>query len=207
MEGTARRAQIVAATVRLVGQYGLEGTTVSRIARAVGVSEMALYRYFENKTDMLAAALEYVVGRSADWHRSSSHAWVPTRLREIGHNHLEMVTSDVEMWNSPMMQFAMNRPAREWIAPVFEPSHDMDETVARLTEPRRLLFSYVEEGKRQGSIRPDVDPTAFQWLWMSWAQGEDMHYLNAAVTGDFNREPHLRLLELIIGEIELPEPR
>ncbi len=206
MERAARRTQIIDVTVRLVGKYGLEGTTVSRIAAEVGVSEMALYRHFENKAEMLAAALEYVVGRSAEWHRSSSHPWVPTRLREIGRNHLESVTSDVEGWNAPMMQFAINRPAQSWIAPVFEKSRDDDETVARLTEPRRLLFSYIEEGKSQGSIRPDVDSNAFQWLWMSWAQGEDLHYLNAVATGSFNREPHLRLLELIIRDIELPEP-
>lgn len=207
MDGAARRTQIVEATVRLVGEYGIEGTTVSRIATAVGLSEMALYRHFENKADMLAGALEYVVGRSAEWHRSSSHPWVPTRLREMGRNHLDMVTSDVEMWNAPMMQFAMNRPAQPWISPVFEDSRDEDESVARLTEPRRMLFSYVEEGKAQGSIRADLDPLAFQWLWMSWAQGEDLHYLNAVATGTFNREPHLRLLELIIRDIELPEPR
>jgi AcrR family transcriptional regulator len=205
MDGVARRAQIVAATVRLVGGYGLQGTTVSRIANAVGLSEMALYRHFENKADMLAGALEYVVGRSAEWHRSSSHPWVPTRLREIGQNHLKMVTADIEMWNAPMMQFAMNTPAQSWISPVFESGRDDDETVTRLTEPRRLLFSYIEEGKAQGSIRPDLDRLAFQWQWMSWAQGEDLHYLNAAATGSFNREPHLRLLELIIRDVELPE--
>lgn len=207
MDGVARRAQIIEATVRLVGQHGLEGATVSRIATAVGLSEMALYRHFENKADMLIGALEYVVGRSGDWHRSSTHPWVPTRLREIGINHLAMVTSDVELWNAPMMQFAMNRPAQSWISPVFEDGEQETEATVRITEPRRLLYGYVEEGKAQGSIRPDVDPLAFQWLWMSWAQGEDLHYLNAVATGNFNREPHLRLLELIIRDIELPEPR
>jgi AcrR family transcriptional regulator len=207
MDGAARRIQIVEETVRLVGEYGLEGTTVSRIAKAVGVSEMALYRHFENKAGMLIGALEYVVGRSAEWHRSSSHPWVPTRLREIGISHLAMVTSDVEMWNAPMMQFAMNRPAQSWISPVFEDSGQETEATASITEPRRLLCGYVEEGKAQGSIRADVDAVAFGWLWMSWAQGEDLHYLNAVATGNFNREPHLRLLELIIRDVELPEPR
>jgi AcrR family transcriptional regulator len=205
MDSAARQAQIVRATVRLVGQYGIEGTTVSRIAAEVGLSEMALYRHFDNKVGMLVGALEYLVGRSAEWHSCSSHPWVPTRLCEIGQAHLSMLTADVDMWNSPMMQFAVNRPAQPWVSPVFVDTQPEGDSPTRLGQARQRLYGHIEEGKAQGSIRPDVDPVAFAWLWMSWAQGEDLHYLIAERTGSFNREPHLRLLELIIADIELPE--
>jgi AcrR family transcriptional regulator len=205
MDSAARQAQIVLVTVRLVGQYGIEGTTVSRIAAEVGLSEMALYRHFDNKVDMLVGAFEYLIGRTAEWHSCSSHPWVPTRLREIGQAHLSMLTADVEMFNSPMMQFWISRPAQAWVSPVFVDSQLKEDATTSLGQARQRLYRHIEEGKAQGSVRPCVDPVAFAWLWLSWAQGEDLHYLIAERTASFNRRPHLRLLDLIIADIELPE--
>ena len=71
---------------------------------------------------------------------------------------------------------------------------------------REIVEGYVEEGKAQGSIRPEVDVVAFGWEWLSWAAGEDLHYLIAEQSGTFSREPHLRLLDLIIRDIEVNEP-
>jgi hypothetical protein len=97
------------------------------------------------------------------------------------------------------------RPAQPWVSPVFVDTQLEGETPSRLGLARQHLYRHLEEGKAQGSIRPHVDLVAFAWLWLSWAQGEDLHYLIAERTGSFNREPHLRLLDLIIADIELPE--
>lgn len=202
-----RRRQIITATLRLVGQYGLQGTTVSRVAGEVGVSEMALYRHFENKEAMLVAAHEYLLERATEWMTSSSHPWVPSRLREIGWAHFEMLTSDMEMWTAPQMQFVMSRsPKFHAIAAFAEDGRLLDGQATPDSPPgtSETLAQYLREGQKQGSIRPDVDIMAFALEWMSWAQGENLHYL-AANGGEFNREPHLRLLDLIIADIELPQ--
>ena len=41
-----RREEIIDATLELLGEYGLEGTTVSRIAAAVGLTPGALVSAF-----------------------------------------------------------------------------------------------------------------------------------------------------------------
>ncbi|SIS16718.1 TetR/AcrR family transcriptional regulator [Williamsia sterculiae] len=51
-----RRGLIVAATMRVVDQVGLEGVTVRAIAREAGVSTGVLAHYFANKADILVAA-------------------------------------------------------------------------------------------------------------------------------------------------------
>jgi AcrR family transcriptional regulator len=203
-----RRSQIVAATVRLVGRYGLQGTTLTRVASEVGVTEMALYRHFQGKDDILAAAFEFLTERAARWMASSSHPWVPTRLREIGRDHFDMLTSDIEMWTAPMMQFAVSRSTQVHVAAEFvgvRPG-DGQPTYIRHEGTREILARYLREGKAQGSIRPYVDVSAFALQWMSWAQGENFHYLLAEAEGlEANREPHLRVLDLIIADIELPQ--
>ena len=208
IDGETRRRQIVAATVKLVGRYGLEGATLSRVAGEIGVTEMALYRHFQGKDDILAAAFKSLTERAAEWMVSSSNVWVPTRLREIGRTHFEMLTHDIEMWTAPMMQFAVTRSARVRVAPEFVDVNSDVEPPAYLRHQgtRELLARYLREGKEQGSIRPYVDVSAFALQWMSWAQGENFHYLLAEAEGlEFNRVPHLRVLDLIIADIELPQ--
>lgn len=206
MEGSARRAQIVQTTVRLIGANGIHGTTVSRIAAELGLSQMALYRHFANKADLLSSALQYLAERTAEWVGSSSHPWIPTRLREIGEAHLEMLSEDVEMWNSPMMQFMITRPAQPEVSAVFLDGSAPGETPEYLRRSRSIVEGHLEEGKAQGSIRPEVDVVAFGWQWLSWAAGEDLHYLIAEPSGTFSRGPHLRLLDLIIRDIEVNPP-
>jgi AcrR family transcriptional regulator len=46
--------EILAAASRLFGQYGVEGTTMSRIASAVGLKQSSLYYYFRRKEEIVA---------------------------------------------------------------------------------------------------------------------------------------------------------
>ena len=54
--GPERREEILAAALRLFGQYGLYGVSTRQIAQAVGVSQPTLYAYFASK-DQIAAEL------------------------------------------------------------------------------------------------------------------------------------------------------
>jgi len=55
---TARSEQIVDAAIQLLSQGGIEALTIKKLAKAVGVSEPALYRHFESKVDILVAILK-----------------------------------------------------------------------------------------------------------------------------------------------------
>ena len=54
--GAERREEILAAALRLFGEYGLYGVSTRQIAQAVGVSQPTLYAYFVSK-DQIAAEL------------------------------------------------------------------------------------------------------------------------------------------------------
>jgi AcrR family transcriptional regulator len=186
----ARRAQIVEATIRLVGRHGISGTTIGRIAREVGLSDMAAYRHFANKTEILSEAHQHLINRAIGWMRSSSHPVVIERLREVGQAHVDMLSADVEMYGAPMLQFMMT--------PQEDPFKEAQ--LRQVSEIADFLVQIVSEGKAQGSIRGDLDPYVFAHLWSSWAMAEDAHYL-AAGKDRFFREPHLRMLDLILYDI------
>jgi AcrR family transcriptional regulator len=55
---TERCEQIVDAAILLLSQGGTEALTIKNLAKTVGVTEPALYRHFESKTDILVAILK-----------------------------------------------------------------------------------------------------------------------------------------------------
>lgn len=56
-----KKGDIIAATVRLVAQQGVNGTSIRQIAENAGVTEGALYRHFINKEDLCQQAYCQVV--------------------------------------------------------------------------------------------------------------------------------------------------
>jgi AcrR family transcriptional regulator len=56
--GAARRAQILRAASECFGTRGFHGTTTRDVAAAVGITEAALYRYFDGKEAIYTAILD-----------------------------------------------------------------------------------------------------------------------------------------------------
>lgn len=59
MENTPRQQEIINAAIKIIAQKGFQELTTKHLAEEVGVSEAALYRHFENKTDLIHKILEY----------------------------------------------------------------------------------------------------------------------------------------------------
>jgi AcrR family transcriptional regulator len=58
LEGDARRAQIVEVARKLFAEGGYQTTTTRQLARAAGVSDALMYRYFKSKDDVLRAVVD-----------------------------------------------------------------------------------------------------------------------------------------------------
>lgn len=58
LEGDARRAQIVGVARRLFAESGYRASTTRELARAAGVSDALMYRYFKSKDDVLRAVVD-----------------------------------------------------------------------------------------------------------------------------------------------------
>ncbi len=58
LQGDTRRAQIVEVARRLFARAGYRATTTRELARAAGVSDALMYRYFDGKDDILRAVVD-----------------------------------------------------------------------------------------------------------------------------------------------------
>jgi TetR/AcrR family transcriptional regulator len=161
---TERQREIVEATVHLLGKYGVQGTTVSRIAAAVGIARGALYQHFPNREAVLEAALAAMGERSSKWIVQSSGPDVPARFLDMGEIHSSWSSSEYDTFVRPFFQLIASN--RETIL--------KKRIVERQQEDFRYLVELVEEGKRQGTVAGDVDSADIAWSLLLHAWGEDI---------------------------------
>jgi AcrR family transcriptional regulator len=62
---TDRQEQIIQTSLDLIANSGIHGLTIKNISKDVGISEPAIYRHFESKTDILLGIISKIKENSA----------------------------------------------------------------------------------------------------------------------------------------------
>lgn len=195
LTGPERKAQIADSTLRLMARYGLQGTTVSRIAEEVGMEAPSLYAHFPSRQDMLLAAVDTLFQRVAR-HLSvgSESENALERLRALGETHATFITQEFDGFVMPIFEF-MTAPRDSGLS---------DAVGQRQRQTLDTLAAYVEEGKRQGVIRENVDSrvAAYEMMLLFWA--EDVTQLMAIdefVSAGISK----KILELLLRDMAVSE--
>ncbi|MCL5735668.1 MAG: TetR/AcrR family transcriptional regulator [Actinobacteria bacterium] len=167
MTAAERRAQIIEAVLHLVDEYGIQGTTTARIAASTGVTEPTLYKYFDNRRDMLLAALDVVFDRAEEVVRSCHETDAVGCLRHIGRYHTESTKARRLGFVNPLFEFIVAPPEAGL----------RDRVRQRSLIIINLLAAIVDEGKAQGRIGPDIDAKRVAWRIMGFYWFEDVSSL------------------------------
>lgn len=158
MTGPERKQQIIQAAISIMAEHGLSGTTTRRIAEEVGVSEPALYKYFPGKKELLLEALGEVGNRffSTLAEAASVGDTVPDRIFNM---------------SASFYEFVMDHPEESML--LFETvtgSRDPEIRAAlsdKMLQYTNALAEMFEAGKKQGSVREDLDTTVAAWQILS----------------------------------------
>jgi len=179
----------------LIGLLGIPGTTVSKISAAVGLSEMAAYRHFGSKDEILLEASSVVYERLFSWLDSATSSSTIGRFSELGQSHFDTLASDLEMFTGPYLQFlTMTRGDGPLHRRMAENNLLLPEKITRM----------AAAGVADGSMRADVDPFLFAHEFIGWFLAEDVHCLADLRDGTFSRSSHLRTLDLILRDAAAP---
>lgn len=163
-QAAERRTQIIDAVLRLVDEYGVQGTTTARIAAAIGVTEPTLYTYFENRRDMLLAALDVLFDRAEDMMGHVSGADSIERLRNLARQHTQETAARRLGFVNPLFEFLIS-PREIGLR---------ERARERRLAVVKMLQTIVEEGQAEGSIRQDVDARRVAWKILAFYWFEDM---------------------------------
>jgi excisionase family DNA binding protein len=165
MNTEARKQEIVRATLETIAEHGVQGATVSRIAKGAGITSAALYSHFENRQAILLAALDVVYEQVFDSFRSSSSNDPAERLREIFAVHAEKVRNQDPTSHAHLfLEFVASAPEEG----LREAIREKESATAS------YLASIVQEFERQGRLPSGLDPELIAWLIAAWAWTGDV---------------------------------
>jgi AcrR family transcriptional regulator len=192
--GAGRREEIVQATLDLVADRGVEGATITRIATAVGVTEGALYRHFESKEEILKAASAAMRERALNWIHTSNNPDVIQRLRDMWAAHASYMSRETQGLFFMPFAFITTDPEMGLRG------HTRDGHRRNI----EVLAAIIEEGKKLGSIRPEVDSRLVAWQFMRLAWAEDISNL-MGLDKEENADVSAATLEQLLASIAVPD--
>jgi AcrR family transcriptional regulator len=157
-----RRDEVIDATLRLASDIGPERITTDAIAKAVGLSQAAVFRHFPRKEDIWAAVLDWLRARFAErWAgMAAGETSSERRLRAIVRGQLEFVRANPGL---PMILMSRELHTR---------SELLHAGIAGLMEMfHRHLTGVFEEGRRNGEFAADLDVVRAAHLVIALVQG------------------------------------
>lgn len=146
--GGDKRERILDSAMRVFASKGFFGAKVSDIAAEAGVADGTIYLYFKSKDDLLISLFESFM----------------TTVNQTLLAAMEGVTSATDKLRRFVRAYATlveeNRHAAEVVTIELRQSAKFMKEYAnpRFAEFLKILAGVVEEGQRQGSIRPDLPP-------------------------------------------------
>lgn len=144
------RTEILTQATRLFAEQGYDGTSVQQIAEAVGIRKPSLLYHFKSKDELRREVLAEML---AHW-----NAVLPGLL---------LKASTEERFDATMealTEFFIEDPdrARLFLRETLDRPAHMQEMLGEFVLPWiQLLSDQLERAKKQGSVRPDVDPSAY----------------------------------------------
>lgn len=161
LETQVRKEQIAEAALGLIGRYGLQGLSVARVARQVGLVPSAIYRHFEGKDRVLDAVLELIGSRLHGNVRAvTSEGRDPLeQLRHLLMRHISLIRDNQGI---PRVIFSdelyAGRPERR--RKVYEIITGYLKSVAQL----------IRQGQKAGRLRESADPDVLAVMFLGLVQ-------------------------------------
>lgn len=156
-----KRRIILDAALKTFVKRGYPDTTVSEIASIAGVAEGTLYNYFRNKEDILLALFD--------------EKWVDI-INEIKNKtkHLDNPNDKLKaIFSGVVRMFKKDRYLAEiFLIDIKQSSIFLNNyTINRVTEFINFIGEVLEEGKRKGIYRKDLDTRVAKMVIFGAAQG------------------------------------
>jgi AcrR family transcriptional regulator len=183
-----RKHQLVNITLDLIATQGLQGTTMGKVAKAAGITEMALYRHFRNRKELIQAALDEMITITNRF-LESNEPDIKNRLRTISAAMYDSMMSD-RMEPRLLFEF-LRAPAKEQLK---------DQMQAQFQAMLLKIEALLEAGIDAGQFRADIDKTRIAWEIFSF--GFTLNFVNVlGFENNFTKQRALTSLDEIMNKI------
>lgn len=145
---TDRQEQIIQTSLDLIASSGIHGLTIKNISKKVGISEPAIYRHFESKTDILLGIISKI--------KESSVA------NSFDIKDETQTTVDIlrNAFISRAKRFTKNPSIAAVIfsESIFENNSKLAETIGRIMEKSQSkIINIIKKGQKVGDVTDNIE--------------------------------------------------
>jgi len=145
--GGEKRDRILRAAIKIFSRKGFFNSKVSEIARAASVADGTIYLYFKNKDDLLISLFEEKMGEVVvDVRRRIADGGnALEKLNIFIENHMDLLEREAGLVEVLQVEL---RQSTKFLK---------DYTPVKFFEYLEIISEILEEGKREGVVRPDLN--------------------------------------------------
>jgi AcrR family transcriptional regulator len=145
---TERQKEILDAALDLISQKGIQGLTIKNLSGKIGISEPAIYRHYENKTELLLT----ILGLFKD---SSGKIFEDELQKDLG-----SIQQIEHLFSRHFSKFSENPTLVSVIfsEEIFRSEPALIEKIAEvINRNSQILRKIIVRGQERGEIRKDLD--------------------------------------------------
>ncbi len=140
---TERQQQILTEAIRIIASEGIQNLTIKNLAKAVGVTEGALYRHYENKHAILLGIVDLFEDFSKNYTPGKGLAGIKSFVMD----------RYIRFSENPELAKVMFSEA------LFINDKELSERMRQIMHSHRKdIETMIEEGKEAEEINTDIDP-------------------------------------------------
>ena len=164
-KGVARRREILDRAIEVFTERGADGTSLRRIAQALGVSHAALLHYFDSREQLLVAVYEHAEARRDE----ENHGHRPERAVDVM---VEAAMLNVEVPGLVQLYSTLVAAALE-----ADSSASKAFFTTRFENVREQLTNDLRRDQEAGLVRDDVDAKDVAALIVAASDGLQIQWL------------------------------
>ena len=159
------RRFIIEKVAPIFNMHGYEGTSLSQLIEAIGLTKGALYGNFKNKDEIALAALEYNISKIKDE--------ISDRIRPID-NSCDKLVALAEFYRD-----TFDRISQRGGCPILNAAIDTDNTelplrdfvIRSIDDWMRMIILIVRRGIKRREIKEGIDAETFATLFVTFIEG------------------------------------
>ena len=147
---TERQIEITEVALELISEKGIQGLTIKNLAKKIGITEPAIYRHYDSKTDILIAVL--------DLFKQNTEQLFEKELKHEG----KAIDKIEHLFTK---HFASFSATPSLVSVIFSEEIFRNEPVliAKIAEiidkNDKILTTIIVDGQKTGEIRSDIEAT------------------------------------------------
>ena len=147
---TARQKEITEVALELISEKGIQGLTIKNLSKKIGITEPAIYRHYDSKTDILIAVL--------DLFKQNTEQLFEKELKNGG----KAIDKIEHLFTK---HFASFSATPSLVSVIFSEEIFRNEPVliAKIAEiidkNDKILTTIIVDGQKTGEIRSDIEAT------------------------------------------------